>query len=316
MKCSKPSRALLVFSAMVTCIALPGAVVLWFRGHEKAFATSLFLLGLSLGPCFALYAFAPHRHKQTMRRLVLFAGGLSIIAFSVLGAASMDLEGFFMLLFLGTMGAAVGHTLVTLILGPVFFGRFLCGWGCWRAMVLEVLPIRSTPGRRTGVWSILAFLGLALSIASAAVSVFLLGHRPGGTPGTFHSGSVRVIVISFAVYYVLSIGLAVTLRDRRAFCKYLCPSGAILGVTSRLSILKMHADARLCNDCGACSQICPMDIDVAHFARLGQRVLSGQCILCQRCAHACPTGALQLSAAFDLAGTTPFVVRKRGVIVN
>jgi ferredoxin len=39
------------------------------------------------------------------------------------------------------MGPAIGHTMITTIVGPLIFGRILCGWGCWRAMVLERLPV-------------------------------------------------------------------------------------------------------------------------------------------------------------------------------
>jgi ferredoxin-type protein NapH len=291
---------------------VPCAAILWFRAGEKAFATSLLLLGLSLGPCLGVYALVPTARKQTARRVVLLTGGFSIMAFSVLGKANLDFEGFFMLLFLGTAGAAIGHTLITVIIGPLFFGRLLCGWGCWRAMILELLPVQHSSGRRDGRWNLLPYLGLALSIGAAVVSVFSLRHHPGGTPGAMHSGSLPAILIGFAVYYTASIGMAFALRDQRAFCKYLCPGGVILGFTSRLSILKMTSDNQLCNACGACSKVCPMDIDVAHFAVLGQRVRSGQCILCQRCAHACPTGALRLTAAFDVAGATPFVLHPNG----
>jgi ferredoxin-type protein NapH len=305
-KLSSTNRPLLIFSILVAITIFPFADFLWGRVGEKAFAISLFLLGLSLGPCLTYYATVPSAGKQLARRLVLFTGGLSIIAFSLLAKASVDLEGFFMLLFLGTAGAAIGHTLVTVIVGPVFFGRFLCGWGCWRAMILELLPIRHTPGRRAGIWNILPFFGLALNIGGAAILVFLFDDHPGGTLRAMHAGSLRAIAASIAIYYAASIGLAFALRDQRAFCKYLCPSGAILGLTSRFSILKMTADAQLCNACGACSKACPMDIDVSRFAALDQRVPSGQCILCQTCARVCPTGALRLAAGFDVAGRTPF----------
>ena len=309
MRPTKTNRPLLIFSVVIAIATFPLADFLWTRLGERAFAITVFLLGLSLGPCLSAYALLPTSRKQLARRVVLFTGGVSILAFSVLGAANLDLEGFFMLLFLGTAGAAIGHTLITVIVGPVFFGRSLCGWGCWRAMILELLPIPHTPRRRKGAWNYLPFFGLALSIAAAALSVFVLRHHPGGTPGAMHSGSVRAILIGFAVYYAASIGLAFALRDQRAFCKYLCPSGAILGLTSRTSIFKMTTTGTLCNACGACSNVCPMDIDVAHFAVSGQRVLSGQCILCQRCAHACPTDALRLAAGFDFAGKTPFISR-------
>lgn len=138
MKSNKPSRALLIVASVFTCSALPGAAVLWFSLGERAFATSLFLMGISMGPCLAVYAVVSVARKQLARRVILLTGGLSIVAFSVLGAANLDLEGFFMLLFAGTMGAAIGHTLITTIVGPMLFGRLLCGWGCCRAMVLEL----------------------------------------------------------------------------------------------------------------------------------------------------------------------------------
>ncbi len=231
---------------MEAATILPLTFVLCARG-EKALATALFLLGVSLGPCLTAYAVLPRARKQTARRVVLLTGGLSIMAFAVLGKANVDLEGFFMVLFLGTVSAAVGHTLITVIVGPFFFGRILCGWGCWRAMILELLPIPHTPGRRRGAWKILPFFGLALCVSAASVSVFILGHQLGGTPGAMHSGSMRAIVTGFAIYYVASIGIAFAMRDQRAFCKYLCPSGVILGFTSRFSILKMTADGERCN---------------------------------------------------------------------
>ncbi|HVN19411.1 MAG TPA: 4Fe-4S binding protein [Dongiaceae bacterium] len=309
MKAATINRPLLLFSILAAITTFSLADVLW-RAHARGFATSIFLLGLSLGPGLTYYAGVATGRKQAARRIVLLTGGLSIMAFGLLGRVNLDLEGFFMLLFLGTAGAAIGHTLVTVIVGPLFFGRFLCGWGCWRGMLLEQLPVAHGAGRRGGVWNVIPYFGLAVSVGAAALSVFVLRQYPGGTPGAMHSGSVRAIMVGFAVYYLASIGMAFAMRDQRAFCKYLCPSGVILGFTSRTSILKMTADRSLCNACSACSKICPMDIDVAHFAERGERVLSGQCILCQRCAHACPTDALRLTAGFDRAGERAFMLRR------
>jgi len=295
MKSGRPSRALLIVAVLTAGLTWPLAFVLWRTG-EQGFAASLFLLGASLGPCLAAYALVPTRRKQAARHVVLVTGGLCIMAFAVLGAVNLDLEGFFMLLMKASMGAAVGHTMVTLVLGPLLCGRFLCGWGCWRSMILELLPVGRGKGRRVGVWKLLPYVGLALSFGGAAASLLVFGHHPGGTPAAMHAASVRAILAGFAIYYAASIGLALALQDQRAFCKYLCPSAVILGLTSRLSLFKMTPDSQLCNACGACSRVCPMDVDVARFAAAGLRVQSGQCIICQRCAHACPTGALRFAA--------------------
>jgi ferredoxin-type protein NapH len=270
---------------------------MWFSKQELAFAVSIFFAGLSLGPCLGAYALARPVRKQTFRRAVLWAGGLSIVALSLLGAMNLDLEGFFMLLLAGTMGAAIGHTIITTVVGPMVFGRFLCGWGCWRSMVLESLPVGKGEGRRPGAWRWLPLLGLMVT-AGAAVILVTVGHHPGGTLRAFHGGSRVAIAAGLGVYYVASISLAFALKDQRAFCKYLCPNSVILRQTSRLSLAKMEARADLCDGCGACSRVCPMDVDVAGFAQRGGRLRSGDCILCQRCAHVCPKQALRLSFGF------------------
>ena len=287
-----PRPAVFAATYAVTAVAWTLAGLLWSSGN-RPFAVSLFALGLSLGPCLTAYATAPRPLKQLQRRVVLLVGGLSVLAPALLGAGSMDLEGFFLLLFAGTAGAALGHTLVTVIAGPLVFGRALCGWGCWRAMVLELLPARRGPGRRRGAWALLPYLGLATS-AGAALGLLARGHRPPAPTGA-PTASLLPVLVACVVYYAASIGLAVALGDQRAFCKYLCPSSAILRFTSRPALLRIAARPDACTGCGACSRVCPMDVDVAALAAAGGRIGPGECVLCQRCVHACPKDALQLT---------------------
>jgi ferredoxin-type protein NapH len=287
-----PHPAVFAATAGVAAAAWALAAWLWSAGN-RPFAVSLLFLGLSLGPCLTAYATAPRVLKQQQRRLVLATGGLSILAPSLLAGTSLDLEGFFALVLAGVGGAAIGHTLVTVIAGPILFGRVLCGWGCWRAMVLEVLPVGRGRGRRGGPWAALPYVGLATSAGSVALGSVLLGHRP-GRPGDFAETGLASVLVACGVYYATSIVLALALDDQRAFCKYLCPSSAILRWTSRPALLRVAARADECNGCGACTRACPMDVDVATLAVGGRRIGPGDCVLCQRCVQACPTGALRL----------------------
>jgi ferredoxin-type protein NapH len=288
-----PHPAVFAATYAVTAVAWTVAGLLWSSGN-RPFAVSAFALGLSLGPCLTAYATSPRLFKQLQRRVVLFTGGVSVLAPALLGAGSLDIEGFFAALFSGTAGAAVGHTVVTVIAGPLVFGRVLCGWGCWRAMVLELLPPWRGTGRRWGAWALLPYVGLATSAGASAVCVHALGHRPpSGPPGP--GAAVLPVLIACLVYWAASISLALALKDQRAFCKYLCPNSAILRWTSRPARLRIAARASDCDGCGACTRECPMDIDVAEMALAGQRIGSGECVLCQRCVHACPRGALRLT---------------------
>ena len=141
------SRALLVVSAIFLLVLWPLAAVVLLRGNALGFAIALFGSGLQ-GSFLAGYTFARAARKQWWRWLVMSAGGLGIFMFSLVDAVNLDLDGFFELLILGTAGVAIGHTMVTTIIGPLIFGRILCGWGCWRAMLLERLPVGKGSGRR------------------------------------------------------------------------------------------------------------------------------------------------------------------------
>jgi ferredoxin-type protein NapH len=281
------SRALLVVSAIALLVFWPLAAVVLFRGNALGLAIALLLGGLSEGPFLAGYALARPARKQWWRWLVLATGGLAILIFSLVDAVELDLHGFFELVILGTAGAATGHTLATTIIGPLIFGRLLCGWGCWRAMVLERLPVGKGSGRRTGVWVWTPLVGVAVSFAAAALLALAPGHMRGN--------SMWSVAAGVAVYYVAAIALALALHDQRAFCKYLCPAGFILRWTSRPALLHVWAKAEACTGCEACTKVCPMDIPVAARVKMGTRISQGDCILCQRCVESCPTGALRTS---------------------
>jgi polyferredoxin len=80
---------------------------------------------------------------------------------------------------------------------------------------------------------------------------------------------------------------------RNPFCRFLCPYGALLGLLSRLSPVKVQRSESACISCGGCNKACPSHIDVMHK----QRVCSEECIGCLRCVSGCPVPeALQLRA--------------------
>jgi polyferredoxin len=253
-------------------------------------AISLFFSGLQ-GPFLAGYAFARALRKQLWRWFTLVIGGLGILVFSLIDAVDLDLHGFFELIILGTAGAAIGHTMVTTIAGPLIFGRILCGWGCWRAMVLERLPGGKGSGRRKGVWNWTPLFGVFLSLAVAAVLALVFDIQNGGAT----EYSVWRVINGVVVYYAAAIAMAMFLHDQRAFCKYLCPTGFVLRWTSRRALLRVSARAEMCNNCSACTIVCPMDIPVAERVRMNVHISQGDCILCQRCVECCPTGALKTS---------------------
>lgn len=85
-----------------------------------------------------------------------------------------------------------------------------------------------------------------------------------------------LIVIS--VLFVLSIVI------RNFWCRYLCPYGALLGIVSLLSPIKIKRNTESCIDCNLCAKACPSNIKVDKV----KTVLSDECTSCLNCIDACP----------------------------
>ncbi len=83
----------------------------------------------------------------------------------------------------------------------------------------------------------------------------------------------------------------VSIPVRNAFCRYLCPYGALLGLVSMLSPVKVARNRATCVSCGVCNQFCPSYLPV--MAK--KRIHSPECIGCWRCISNCrSTGALEM----------------------
>ncbi len=68
------------------------------------------------------------------------------------------------------------------------------------------------------------------------------------------------------------------------WCRYLCPYGALLGITGWLSPLKITRNSSTCIDCALCTKACPAGIRVHEV----KRVWSDECMSCMACVEACP----------------------------
>lgn len=107
-----------------------------------------------------------------------------------------------------------------------------------------------------------------------------------------------IITVLYLVIALLVLGLFVD----RAWCKYACPLGAIIGIFGRISPTKVTRDENLCISCNLCSKNCPMNIDVATK----KHVKDLDCNTCLNCVDVCP-----VEGALDLKMNLPFTGKKQ-----
>ena len=93
---------------------------------------------------------------------------------------------------------------------------------------------------------------------------------------------------------VVGVIVAASLVVRNAWCRYLCPYGAFLGILALAGPVAVRRNANACTSCRRCQRACPAAIAVHQKARVN----SPECLGCTACIEACPQkDCLHLSAA-------------------
>ncbi|MCS6120789.1 4Fe-4S binding protein [Shewanella baltica] len=200
---------------------------------------------------------------------------------------------------------AAAVMLAAVLLTGLLCKRAFCGWACPLGLAGEYLYafrkrfIKSelTPPAWLD-WPLrmlkyLLLLGLCyIVIGMPAQSI------PNYLEGNYH----KIADLKMALFFltpsiitllVFALILALAAWRRQGFCRYLCPYGAILGILSFASPLKIRRDTQHClieakgMKCDKCTRACPANI-IVHTKTT---VRSDECQACMRCVAACPKSA-------------------------
>ncbi|HEY0464852.1 MAG TPA: cytochrome c oxidase accessory protein CcoG, partial [Polyangiaceae bacterium] len=253
--------------------------------------------------------------------------------------------------FLATDGALL-MLLMLAIFATVFWvtalvGRAWCGWGCPQTVYMEFLfrPIeRLFEGKREAQLALdkrgmstrralknLVFLALSFVLANVFLSYFVGTHALSSwvtePPAKHMAGFLVVAVTTGLVFFDFAY-------FREQMCTVICPYARLQSVLLDRSSLIIGYDGRRgeprskgkqkpgngdCIDCQACVVACPTGIDIRQGLQL-------ECIACAQCVDACdsimarihkPSGLIRYAAQESLeSGKKTSLLRPRLVIYS
>jgi len=192
-------------------------------------------------------------------------------------------------IFSGTMGlffVSVGTTLL--------FKRSFCGNVCPLGTLQDLTGTlgKKVLGRRFVVppkldailrWAKYGVLVLTVIMAWITGTLWIQTFDP--WPAYSHLFAPEELFPGYAIgLVILVLSLVASFFFERAFCKYLCPMGAMTAIIGLVSPYRVHRNTETCIDCGLCDKACPVNIVVSK----ANTVRSAECISCADCAAVCP----------------------------
>lgn len=231
--------------------------------------------------------------------------------------------------FLQGMTLAAAGFLVVLAI-TLLFGRVYCSTICPLGTLQDAVSRIMVPGRsrkrRTYAFSSpypvirygILLLTVAGLVAGSGLGLTLLD--PFSNFGRIMSNLVRPVLLavnnaaapvaellgSHALYRVrwpamspAAVGAAMAIlvltgwlaaRNGRLYCNTVCPVGTLLGLFSRLSLVRIGFDHAACSSCGRCERACK-----AGCVDFRNRTIDhSRCVSCYNCLTVCPDNALHL----------------------
>ena len=197
--------------------------------------------------------------------------------------------------------------LLTAIVVALFLKRSFCSWICPVGTLSEILWKGGFSLLRRNVrpprWLDITLRGLKYLLLAVFLYSILIAMPAEQVQAFIHSDYHKVADVRLLEFFrhpsttalvVIGMLLILSVPVRNAFCRFLCPYGALLGLASRLSPVKVTRDREACVGCGVCNQVCPSHLPVMS----SDRVASEECIGCWRCVSFCRAdGALEMKLA-------------------
>jgi len=189
-------------------------------------------------------------------------------------------------------------------ISSVVAGRVFCGWVCPMGAIQDLLgripklrALRLPRFGRADRW----LKGLKYAMLGLTVVAFYGLNTRFAVPVRGHTNwsldAVRVSWLTYDIYsrarvVLILTGVVLALLLTRAWCRYLCPLGALLAIANRISLLRLGRDMSKCRRCNKYPREC------RTYTTPG----TADCVLCGDCIEGCPQRAIGFTARYGGRG--------------
>lgn len=187
-----------------------------------------------------------------------------------------------------------------------FVRKAFCSWICPVGFLSEALARfgRRLFGRNFRPWKwldiplrglkyLLLFFFLQAIVRMSSVSLQAFIESPYNRVADVKMGLFFVRLGEVGAGVMLAL-IVLSIFINGFWCRYLCPYGALLGLFSAVSPVRVHRQADACIDCGLCDKACMARLPVSQI----DNVMSAECTGCLDCVATCPVSdALHVRAA-------------------
>lgn len=103
--------------------------------------------------------------------------------------------------------------------------------------------------------------------------------------------SLTLVIVSSVILLIIGV---MSFTRGRLFCSTVCPVGALLGIFSRFSLVKIGIDEDNCNSCNLCERVCKSGC----IDKKNKEIDFERCVSCYNCFSVCPNEGITFTNSF------------------